>query len=98
MTRMRKTSLLAAAAVLGLTLLAGVEAKAQTFAGSASTGWGHMTAWTSPTTTSSPTTGYGMMAWTSPTTTSSSTTGSGSTYGLETMHNSMWDYMEEFWR
>lgn len=97
MIRARKTSLLAAA-VLGLTLLAGVEAKAQSFAGSAQGGWGSMMAWTAPTTTTIPTATFGMMPWTSSTTSTNPTTGTGSITGFQEIHNSMWNFMEDFWR
>ncbi len=97
MTIVKKTSLLAAAAVLGLTLLAGVQAKAQSFAGPASGGWDHNgTMWTPPTTTTTPAAGFGMMSWPSSTTSANSATGSGSIAGFQETHDSMWDFMEGF--
>ncbi|WP_300160666.1 hypothetical protein [Solidesulfovibrio sp.] len=98
MARMRKTSFLAAAALLGLTLLAGAQAKAQGFVGSASGGGDHgMTAWTSPTTTPTPTAGFGMMSWPSATTSAAPAAGSAPASGFQETHDSMWDFMEAVW-
>ncbi|EKO40628.1 MAG: hypothetical protein B193_0660, partial [Solidesulfovibrio magneticus str. Maddingley MBC34] len=75
MSVLKKTTILAASAVLGLTLLAGISAQAQTTNQGTPSGqtvqatqpstytsggaWGNMMGWVPPTTTTAPTTGYG---------------------------------------
>ncbi|MEA4855400.1 MAG: hypothetical protein AAGU21_19265 [Solidesulfovibrio sp.] len=97
MARMSKTSFLAAAAVLGLALLAGVEAKAQGFAGSISAGGDHgMMSRTFSTPTPPPTAGFGMMSWPSATS-AIPATGPAPAAGFQETHDTMWDFMEAVW-
>jgi hypothetical protein len=90
---MRKTAFLAAAAVLGLALLAGAQAKAQGFvSGSGDHGMMSRT-FSTPT----PTDGFGMMSWPSSTTSATPATGSAPAAGFQEPHDTMWDFMEVAW-
>ena len=84
------TKVLAAAAVLGVALTASLDAQAfhqvephvQTPVAATNATLGSWAA---------------MPAWTAPTTASTSVAASGSTFNFQTMHESMWDFMDAIW-